>query len=176
MEWIFWAFLCIFLYKLLNSLIGLLKTRYYARLYERYLLKSDIDFREHTQSVEKLFKGAGLPDSTIPVCQPVGWGQIMTGETSLFYNLANQRSDIVGLVLQNFSIARGSYRSKILECFSPLYWINFVIFLPSKLIRYIGFSPDGVFSKILQVIYWFATPLLIYFRSNIYNFVSQLIG
>lgn len=63
----------------------------------------------------------------------------------------------------------------LLECFSPLYWIQLLFFLPSKLCEFLGISGDRIAIKILQIIYWILTPLILCFRSQLYDLIIQLL-
>lgn len=62
----------------------------------------------------------------------------------------------------------GVYRMRLIESFSPRYWIETVIFLPSRIIQYLGGKSDSLFAKLLQILYWIFTPLLIAVRDKIY--------
>lgn len=63
----------------------------------------------------------------------------------------------------------------MLECLSPLYWIQLLFFLPSKLCEFLGISGDKIAIKVLQIVYWVLTPLVLCFRSQLYSFVTQLL-
>ena len=63
----------------------------------------------------------------------------------------------------------------ILECLSPLYWVQLVAFLPSKLCEYFGVSEKKFAPKIFQLLYWVLTPLLLCFRTQLYDFIVQLL-
>ena len=69
--------------------------------------------------------------------------------------------DVVGLMLHFFAEAKGFFKTGLLECISPLYWIQTILFLPSRLCEYMGISDSQVFVKILQLAYWILTPILI---------------
>lgn len=71
--------------------------------------------------------------------------------------------------------AKGYFRMSLLECFSPLYWVQLAFFLPSKLCEILGISGDKLVIKIMQVAYWCLTPLILCFRTQLYEFIIQLL-
>lgn len=171
------CFAAIFLYKLVSNISGLLRTNYYQNKYQDFVSsKGGVNFTSYSHSVKRLFESANVPDAPLAVCKPAGYGHIMTGSASLFENMGYIGPDSVGMMINCFSKAYGTYRARIFESFSPLYWINSIIFLPKKLLEYIGLSGESIFVKIAQVIYWIATPSLIFFRNDIYNYIAALIS
>jgi hypothetical protein len=73
----------------------------------------------------------------------------------------------------------GIYRSRILETFNPLYWVEFVVCLPKHIITYLGVSPESTVIRIVQVLYWVFAPFLslLYalFKAEIDQFLKDLI-
>lgn len=63
----------------------------------------------------------------------------------------------------------------MMECISPLYWVQLVVFLPVKLCGYLGISETKAIPKLLQAVYWLLAPLLLIFRSQLYEFIVQLL-
>jgi len=148
----------------------------YLSKYNRYITKPDYEFAEHQPQIIKLFKAAGVQDSVVTIVQEIGYGNLASSRPSVFSNLTNTREDIIGIVMQMFHQAIGIYRSRTLETFNPLYWVEFVIYLPKQTLKYVGVSPESAVIKIAQVAYWLlgiaATFLLGLFRAEIEQLVK----
>lgn len=172
--WI-WLLVAVWLYRFIFCLSGYLRIKYYRHRYYDFIEKGKFDFAIYTHPLTNLFKRAGVSDIRIPLCEPIGYGQIMTGSTNLWGNMSNRYEENVAGMLHCFSQAEGAYRAKILECFSPLYWIECVIFLPSKILDYIGIKADSIFPKLIQLLYWIGAPLLLLFRTELYEHIAALL-
>lgn len=169
------AFGCAFLYRLTVNVNALLWLNHYKEKYTQYLANAERGFAENTSAVTKLFKDAGLADRMIPFVQPMGYSQILQGQTSLFSNMENRREDVIGNMLSCFASARGTYKDRIIENFSPIFWINCVLFLPRTVLTYLGVSADNFFAKLCQLIYWLTAPFLVLFRDNLYELIRSLL-
>ena len=176
MKYILIGFGCAFLYRLAVNVSALLWLKHYEKKYSQYLSGVGMQYAENEAAVTKLFKDAGLADRMIPFVQPMGLGQILQGQTSLFNNMSNLREDVVSNMKLCFSSARGAYKNRIVENFSPIFWINCVLFLPRTILVYMGVSTDSFFSKLFQLIYWLAAPLLVALRDEIYQFILALMN
>lgn len=132
-------------------------------------------FSEYIPASKKLFEDVGLRNASIPFVQPLGLGQISSGHANVPDNLNNSTPAFVQASMGLFNQTVGTYKMRMFESFSPRYWIELVIFLPKRIVEYLGGAPDGLFAKLLQIIYWFATPILIAFRSYIYEIILTFI-
>jgi len=63
-------------------------------------------------------------------------------------------SEFAGARVEMVYEAIGFCRDRLLETFNPAYWIEAVIYLPRKMLAYVGLSPESLAARILQVIYW----------------------
>lgn len=175
MKYFLTAFFAILAYRAVFCASGYARVVYYEKKYRAYLTDKGEVFTLYAAPVKKLFKQAHIPAPMIPFCEPVGYGQIMTANASVFDNMANKRQDTVCHMMNSFIQAKGYFRMSLLECFSPLYWIQLLFFLPSKLCEFLGISGDRIAIKILQIIYWILTPLILCFRSQLYDLIIQLL-
>lgn len=171
MKYFLFTLACAFAYRLICNVRALLWLNFYSKKYRQYLENTERGFAENEAAVTKLFKEAGLTDRQVPFIQPIGYGQILQGHTLLFSNMENRREDIVEIMLSCFASARGAYKNRIIENFSPIFWINCALFLPRTILTYMGVSADSFFSKLLQLIYWIATPLFVLLRDNLYELI-----
>lgn len=176
MKYLAICFLCIFTYRLATNISNLIRINVYRKKYNQYLANQDPDFAENIIPIVHLFKIAGLSDITIPCVRPVGYGKLFEGHASLYKNLNVIQDDIVPGVLLCFSEAVGVFKHRIRETFSPLFWIQCVIFLPQKALAYVGVNGDSVIVKIMQLLYWLATPCLLIFRDNISQYILSLLS
>lgn len=175
MKYFLIVFAAILSYRVAFCLSGYLRTIYYEKKYNAYLTGKGEIFTLYSAPVRKLFKQAKVSTPLIALCEPVGFGKIRTANVSVFDNMANKRQDTVGHMMNSFAQARGYFRMGLLECFSPLYWIQMIFFLPSKLCEFLGVSIDKLAIKVMQVAYWVLTPLILCFRTQLYEFIVQLL-
>lgn len=166
-------FSCVWLYKLLSNISYLIRISFYNHRYNEFLKKQDYNFSVYTASVVPLFKQAGIREYTIPYVLPAGDGFVSTGHALIFENISNTREDVVQGMLSCFSVAKGTFKHRILEAMSPLYWINCILFLPRKIYEYIGIDAGKISCKLLQLIYWILTPLLIALRADLYQYIAK---
>lgn len=170
------GFAALFAYRLISNISALARICYYDKKYTLYLSSSAINFKEYNSAVVQLFKKASLPDLQIPYVQPIGFGQLIQGNTSFFGNLDNRREDVVGGMLKYLAEAKGTFKHRIIENFSPLFWIDCVLFLPRTVLEYMGVDGNGVITKVFQLLYWVAAPLLLVFRDKLSQYILSLIG
>ena len=146
----------------------------------KYITEPYWELSEHKSHVIKLFKDAGLKDSTIQFVKPLDFSHVASGNAWVFDQFPNNREEVVGRTIDYFHQAIGVYRSRALEVFNPFYWIEFFIYLPKHVLNYLGFSPESVIIRIAQIIYWSAATVvsLIYalYTSEINMFVKNWIN
>lgn len=146
-------------YKVLVNAIRWLHCQRYLQLYQEYLKKPSHEFERYSPRIKHLLVSAGLTDVERPVVEPAGWGLLSTGNVSVLDNLLNRRQDIVGVVVALLNRAIGVYWNRMIEALSPIYWIETVLFLPKRVAGFIGLSPETVFTKVTQVLYWLVCAL-----------------
>ncbi len=66
------------------------------------------------------------------------------------------------------------FLNRILESLNPLYWIDAIINLPKKALLYLGMSPESVFIKLFQIIWWITMPIFILYRDKLLGLVTTL--
>lgn len=155
---------------------ALIQLNYYGKKYTEYLSEQNFVFAEYTSSIVRLFKLAGVKNKLIPFTQPSGYGFLAQGNTYLFDNMGNLQEYPVGLMIQSFAEAKGTLKRHILENFSPIFWINCLLFLPRSIMEYLGVKGDTLIVKLFQLLYWFSTPFLLAFREQIYQYILSLFG
>jgi hypothetical protein len=149
----------------------------YVKKYRHYLDNHrDWYITRNRQSIVDLLTKANVEDCFLPHVEPIGYGQIQTGSISVFKNLAMLRVDVCGVVGQYLIEAQGVFKSRMLNSFNPIFWLEFVIFLPKNLLSYLGFKSEGTFVKLLQIAWWciaaISTLAGIFFNKELVSFVS----
>lgn len=174
MRFILVGFACAFLYRVSVNACALVRLRYYENKYSEYRSCKNLDFIEMSVLAVPLFRAAGLADSKVPCVQPVGYGKVFEGCVSVFENLCADRPEISTRVLEYFPKARGVFKHRLFQSFSPLFWIDCVIFLPRSIFQYLGMSGDSIVSKLFQLLYWLVAPALLIFRDEINQYIISL--
>ena len=120
--------------------------------------KATPDFLEKTPEIIELLKKAGQQSSTITRVKPAGLGFAQTLHLDLFENITANDQQFYNLIFSSFKQAIGVYKKRIYESVNPLYWIEFLIFLPQNLINYILGDEQHLTSnwivRLLNAIYW----------------------
>ena len=144
----------------LHALYNLINFLRYP-LIEKQLLKNystdkaqKLDALSHKTQILNYIKNAGVKDKTIPVAQPLGYGQIASSTVSVFNNIMNQRQDIAANVTDCLLEAKGNYWFRFINSFNPFYWLRIIIFIPKYIFSYLGLKEENIVVKIFQLIYW----------------------
>lgn len=168
------AFIAVLAYRILFCLSGYIRAAYYERKYKKYISGKGEEFAIYTAPIRKLLKQAGIPDSTVTAVDSLGHGQFQAVQVSVVENLTVKRGDVIADALNMLSKIKGTFLMNLRECFSPLYWVQLVLFFPIKLCEYLGISGDKLVPKLIQILYWISAPLLLLFRTQLYEFIVQL--
>lgn len=156
-------------------------------LIEKYLLytySSDVSLRikstTHKNQIVAYIKNAGVKDKTIPVVQPLGYGQLASSSISVFDNILIPRQDIAKLATDSLLEAKGNYWSRFINSFNPFYWLRIILFIPKNIFLYFGLTESSVFIKIFQFLYWLiaaiCTFLIAVFPEEIKSFVYSFLN
>jgi len=171
-----YIFLAIVVVKFVMNFANLIQCSRYLDRYAQYVKEPDWEFVEHKHQILNLLERAGVSDATVPLVEPVGFGYIRTGDVSVQENITVRRKDVVDSFIDMLHQAIGVYRSRMLETFNPLYWIEFIIHLPKQTLRYLGAAPESVVIKIAQLLYWAVSLVLCFlfalFRPEIESLIK----
>lgn len=174
------SFLVILVIKFAWNLSRYIECKNLLQKYNQYIKNPSFQFAQEISRIVELFKGAGLQNGIVPVVKDVGFGQLQSFNAPLFENIMNTRGDVIGLIQTTFYQAIGVYRSRTLETFNPLYWIETIIYLPRRSLEYLGFSSESKISKFAQFIYWFivtiATVLYSVFEQDIVKVIRACLN
>jgi hypothetical protein len=154
MKW-YYIVIAILFIKIILNLSKFLQCKYLLNKYIHWLKDTSLSLVEKKSKVISLIKGVGVSDSCVPYIAPVGYGKLVTNELSVLNNFPSNRRDIFELTREKFHDAIGVYRRRILQTFNPLFWIETVIFLPKKILVYLGVkNSESVVIKLLQIVWW----------------------
>lgn len=171
---------CIVLYKLVRNVINLLKICYYKKQYLDFLAEKESHIEQYAIQTVNLFKQAGIEEIFIPISQPVGFHQVANFNASVFANFPSNKPELASPSRDMFEKAIGIFRSRIIECFNPIYWIEQIIFLPKHILLYIGLDSENVAFKISNVlltfIWWLLGISFSLFRTDFLDYVIKLLG
>lgn len=154
-------FLSVILIKFSINLTYYVQCKKYYHIYKQYLKKASWTFTERKHKVIKLLKNAGIEDTEFVVLEHIGYGMGSKAQVSYFKNIDNRRDDVIGTTHQMFHQAIGVYRTRMIDAISPLFWLEYVIYLPRNIISYLGIADKDKLVKVLQLIYWTLSILLI---------------
>ncbi len=166
-------FLVIFSYKLIINIVNLIKVTYYCNLYNDFIDKKSNKILLHKNHVLELFLRANISDCSLPITQPTGFNYVSTGTASIFKNFPTDNPRLIIHTKDAFENAIGIYRGRIIECFSPIFWIESIIFLPKKILNYINIPVESIIVKIFQLLYWLIGIIVTLFSSDIANFIKS---
>lgn len=133
----------------------------------------------HKNTILNYIKYSGVDDKHIPVTEAVGYGQIASGNVSVFQNILNPRQDIALTVMDLLLEAKGNYWSKFINSINPFYWLRIILYIPKYLLSFLGINSDSLLIKIFQLVYWFLcitfTILTTVFTDEVKIFITSFI-
>lgn len=147
------------IYRALSNFSKLDKIKKLHKLYIADINK----FVEESQIALSLFKEAGLKDGGVQVTtksrlvlrtamQDIP--QYQQQNISVFDNLTFNHQDIIPAVNGLFLKAKGIFRHRLKESINPLFWVQYILQLPSYLLKYLGLGEGNFMMKLIQVLYW----------------------
>jgi len=134
------------------------------KIYEDYWTPEKNHARQYTSEIKELFQKANITDHYIGYAQPVGYNHVQSGTASVIENMFVYDQQVVIHIIGFFEQAQGTFRKRILENFNPLFWIEFILYLPKNILKYLGFNVNSLITKVIQLLYWFLS-----FFYSVYN-------
>lgn len=167
-------FLLIIVYKIILNIYRYIKCVRLETKYVDFFQKNKTQNLSYKAEIEELFKFAGVKDAQLPISQPTGLGQCATFNVSSIENMFVPDKRTLVFVLDMFTEAKGVFRKRIIEAINPIYWIQTIIFLPQKIVDYLGGTSDAIATKLLQLLWWIICPAAIIFRDKITTILINL--
>lgn len=166
-------FVLIFAYKLISNIVNLIKIKYYSILYDDFVSNNSTDILKHRNHAIELFNRANISNTSYPISQPTGCNMVASGHTSLFTSFPTRDKRLILPTYTAFQNSIGVFKGRIIECFNPIYWINYILFLPKNILSYLNVSAESIFIKICQVFYWAFGIACTLFSTEIANLIKS---
>ena len=127
------------------------------------------DWIEENQiEIKQVVLKTGLHDPKKSYMEPLGLNYAHKQSVSSLDNLTLLNAEIMGRGRQILIRAKGYYKNQALKSFNPIFWIEFLIFLPREIFKYISINENAKFGsiiiKVIQVIYWVVSLIVMYIR------------
>lgn len=141
--------------KVLYNTYYFLLAKHFLKKYEEYITDQKSWYiTENRQRIVHVLKIANIEDNSFPNVQPVGYGYVRTGNLSMFDNVPSLRKDVVECVFTGLKEAKAVFWNRMLEAFNPVYWAEFIIYLPKNILIYLGISGGSIIVKLFQICWW----------------------
>lgn len=171
-------FIIIWLYRLLSNVYYLKRSKFLSDQYSSFWVENKIGTKEYKSEIIQLFKKANIKEQFVGHVQPLGLGQMQTGNASVFENMFINNKNIVAVVIGDFDTSIGVYKQRIRENFNPFFWIETILYLPKNIFTYLGLNGESAITKIGQIIYWLLCGFYAIYSEQInkiiQNFLSNL--
>lgn len=146
------------------------------KMYENFYKNNDSEVTLYKSEIRDLFKKANIEDGRILYTRPLGFNQIATGDASIIENMFVQRDDIVQSMLHYFNDAISTFRLRIIQNFNPIFWLECIIFLPKKLVEYLGITSSTLFINFFQLVYWTFSVIYSLYKNEINKFIQDFLS
>lgn len=143
---------------------------YFLTEFNRWLFEKDYkgNLEMERERAIQLVKQAGIYDVLIPTTRAIGYGQVVNANINPMQQFPNRMSDIAGQIVRQLESAKGVYKQRMKYSYNPILWIEFIMFLPSKVITYLGVK-SSVVKRVFNIIWWFIVIVIIPVLITIYS-------
>lgn len=121
---------------------------------------------EHQIEIKKVVLKTGIRDQTQTYMKPLGLGFAKEKGISALDNLAYLNSEIMESSREIIKRAKGYYKIYAFKSFNPIFWIEFIVFMPKEILKYIGVTEEEKISslviRIFQILYWIISIYFMY--------------
>lgn len=173
-------FIFVIIYKMLSNLYFYFRVKHLSKLHLKWLDEKAPTFPTYKGEVISLFKRAGVQNISSPTAMPVGYNHIASFYADVFTNFPNYHADIADAAIKMFYEAEGTFRHRFFESINPIYWIEFALFAPKKILVYLSFDENKTLFKacniLLTFIWWSAGILVVFFRIDFNNLLTEFIS
>lgn len=112
----------------------------------------------YTSRLQALMKESGTSDALVPGIELLGYGFVAKAKVPVVPNIARRDQRFIGANVTIISQVKGYFHDRLLENFSALFWLEYVFFLPKRVLAYLGLDQETalfkVVSGIAQLGYW----------------------
>ena len=172
-------FIVVLMYKVVTNTYYFFRIKHLSKMHLEWLAGKAPKFPTYKSEVISLFKKAGIKNISIPTAHSLGYGSIASFNADIFTNFPGTNPDISGGAIRMFYEAEGTYRQRIFETLSPVYWIDSIVFAPRNLLSYLGFNQEKALFKacniMLTFIWWLFGTTILLFRTEFKEFIIELL-
>lgn len=172
--------LIILIYKIVSNMYCYFRIKILSKKHIKWINDKCPNFPTYKNEVISLFERAGIKNISTPTTKAVGFHRIASFNADIFINFPSTNADIFDGAVRMFYEAEGTFRHRIFEALSPMYWIESILFAPKKLLIYLTFDKDKALFKVCNVlltfIWWSIGILFAFRRADFDNFLAELIS
>lgn len=106
---------------------------------------------ENQIEIEKLVLNTGLPNQVKSHMAPIGFRYVQQQKIPVLSNLTYVNNEIQQTIRAMLRRAKGHYKNQSINCFNPLFWIEFIVFLPREILQYFSVNKND---KIGATVIW----------------------
>lgn len=153
---IIYIFIGLVFLKILYNTYYFLLARKFLSKYEDYFLRDPKSWyiRDNQQRIIAILLKANIKDNFLPFAEPVGFGYLQAGQISVFNNLALRRDDVIQNVYSMIREAKTIFKSRIIDSFNPLCWLETFIYIPKIVLQYFSIDTNSILIKIALILWW----------------------
>ena len=109
---------------------------------------------EQTSSFRRMIRECNAGAGLLTRAEEAGYGYIRPVRFAAEENLALRDAEVAHVVDYIMLRIQGHYRAERNRTLSPLYWIEYVAFLPREVARYIGVGSEKPVVRVSDVAWW----------------------
>jgi len=173
-------FLIIIATKFVLNLHDWLRIRTLSKYHMEWLSDKRDNLHLYKQEIINLFKKAHVKNVYTPVSQPTGFGQISNMNADVFTMFPSKLQIIAYPAISMFFEAEGVFKKNMFNSLNPIFWIEFILFLPKELLTYLGINPETTAFKLCNVLltffWWLCGTAFALFKPQLQQFIIKLFG
>lgn len=133
-------------------------------------------------TLQELSQKAGIPfaEATSPIMAPSlidpALYRTIQYQSSCLDQVRLRDPFVMNSVYATMLQIKSVFQSRFCETFSPIYWIQVIVFAPQKLLLYFDIPATSIISKFFQLIYWILTPIAIFYRDTLTSHLLEFLG
>lgn len=167
-------FIGIVLVKFILNIRKFFLCKRYLNQFEDWLNNEcNISLVEKQPIIKKLVEDAGYGKGLVHHTATLGHGYIAPYKVNPMDAFPNRYQHIAMGIFSNISSAIGVYKQRAFESFSPIFWIEFLIYLPKNILNYLGIERLPVI-KVFNLLWWILGTIMIPILLSTYE--TQLTG
>ena len=121
---------------------------------------------ENQIEIKKLILKCGLKDPKESIMKPMGLNFARSASVSTLDNLLYVNEKIMEWGRDLIKKAKGHYRRQAYLSLNPIFWVEFLLFLPKEIINYLNTEKESKTKSsvinIFQILYWLGYLIIAY--------------